>query len=429
MKPGAADGFRMRAPQPRRRGGWSRAVLATGALLAEVFLLPLLFARALAARLSAKSVDAGFGPDPLINNVYHRRAMQLAGHSAETFCIDPYFITREFDRVFLKAGWSGPLRLLAIFVARIHCFWWVAGRHRALYTSFAGGPLGPMQLLWRFEPALFRLAGVRTVILPFGGDVHVPERIDNLALRFALDADYPDWYLQASRVRRLVPLWTRGADCVYAGCDWVDCMDHAHVIGFAHFTIDTDQWNGQSPELPLAFSAERPMRVLHAPNHRAIKGSDRIIEAVEHLRRQGRHVELTLLERQPNETVRHAMTRCDVVADQLIIGWYAMFALEGMSMRRAVICNLRSDLVALHAAEGTQPEGGFPFVQADCTDIARVLGELHDQPDRIREAGLRGRAFVERHHSLQAGARLFGAIQGRLGVATSSMGSPHRAVP
>ncbi len=429
MITGATHGFRMRAPQLRTRVGWSRAVLVMGALFVEAALLPLLLVRALIARLSAKSVDAGFGPDPLINNVYHRRAMQLAGHSAETFCIEPYFITREFDRVFLGMGWSGPLRLLGIFIARIRCFWWVVGRHRVLYASFAGGPLGPMQLLWRFEPALLRLAGVRTVILPFGGDVHLPERIDNLAFRFALDADYPDWYLQASRVRRLVPLWTRGADCVYAGCDWVDCMDHAHVIGLAHFTIDTDLWNGQSPEIPPAFSAERPMRVLHAPNHRAIKGSDRIIEAVERVRRQGRHVELTLLERQPNESVRQAMSRCDVVADQLIIGWYAMFALEGMSMRRAVICNMRADLVALHAAEGTQPEEGFPFVQADCTDIARVLEDLHDHPDRIRQAGLRGRAFVERHHSLQAGANLFGAIQARLGVRGASGGSSHHVAP
>lgn len=427
MSADRSEGFRMRTARPARRGGVLRAALTACAFGVEILLLPLLAARCVMARLGAKSVDAGFGPDPLINNVYHRRAMLRAGHSAETFCIEPYFITSEFDRVFLTAGWSGVFRLLAIFVARIRCFWWIAGRHRVLYTSFAGGPLGPMQLLWRLEPALLRLADVRTVILPFGGDVQVPERMGNLALRFALDADYPDWHRQAARTRRLVPLWTRHADCIYAGCDWVDCMDHTHVIGFAHFTIDTDQWSGQPPELPSAFSAERPMRVLHAPNHRAIKGSDRIIEAVQRLQSGGRHVELTLLERQPNERVRQAMSRCDVVADQLIIGWYAMFAIEGMSMRRAVICNLRSELVALHAAEGTRPEVGFPFIQADCIDIEQVLQALHDHPDRIREAGLRGRTFVERHHSLQAGARLFGAIQARLGVAGALGGSSQHA--
>lgn len=426
MSVGVPQGFRMRPPHARPRGAVLRGMLRAGSLSAEVVLLPAIVLRCVVARLGSKTVDAGFGPDPLINNVYHRRAMRLAGHSAETFCIEPYFITSDFDRVFLGPGWRGPLRLLAIFVARMRCFWWTVGRHRVLYTSFAGGPLGPMQLLWRLEPALLRLAGVRTVILPFGGDVHVPERIDNLAFRFALDADYPDWHIQAERARRLVPLWTRGADCVYAGCDWVDCMDHAHVVGFAHFTIDTEQWTAEPPELPIAFSPDRPMRVLHAPNHRAIKGSDRIIEAVERLRAAGCHMELTLMERQPNEAVRQAMMRTDVVADQLIIGWYAMFALEGLAMRRAVVCNLRQDLIGLHVAEGLWPREGSPFVQADCMSIEHVLRELHDHPRRIHDAGTRGRAFVELYHSLAAGAVLFGGIQARLGV-VGSMGGSRRA--
>jgi hypothetical protein len=137
-------------------------------------------------------------------------------------------------------------------------------------------------------------------------------------------------------------------------------------------------------------------------------------------------MELTLMERQPNEAVRQAMMRADVVADQLIIGWYAMFALEGLAMRRAVVCNLRQDLIGLHVAEGLWPREGSPFVQADCMSIEHVLRELHDHPRRIHDAGTRGRAFVELYHSLAAGALLFGGIQARLGVA-GSMGGSRRA--
>lgn len=410
-------GFRFRPPRVRdRRGGLVRSCLLAGAVVLEVVLVPVLVVRAILARYRTKSVDAGFGPDPLINNVYHRRAMKLAGFSAETFCIEPYFITAEFDRIFLGSRSQGVSRLLANFAARIVCMWWILGRYRVLYTSFVGGPLGPMQLLWRFEPWLLGLAGVRTVILPFGGDVHVPERIENLAFRFALDADYPNWHIRADRVRRLVRLWSRRADCIFGGCDWLDCMDHADVVGFSHFTIDTDLWTSALPDLPAAFSEARPMRVLHAPNHRAIKGSDRIVEAVERLRAEGCHVELVQLERKPNEAIRAAMVHADVIADQLVIGWYAMFAIEGLAMNRAVICNLRPDLLAVHAAEGTLPAEGFPFVQAGPGDIADVLRSLHDDPSRIRDAARRGRKFVERFHSLQAGAKLFASIQARLGV-------------
>lgn len=410
----------MREAAPRATGSLRRAALWAPQVAAEMLLIPVLLSLSLVSRLRRKRIDAGFGPEPLINNVYHARAMRLAGYSAETFCIEPYFITQEFDRVFLNPRNPGSLRLLAIFAARIRCFVWAVGRYRVLYLSFTGGPLGPMRLLSGLEPWLFRLAGLRTVILPFGGDVHSPERIGNLAFRFALDADYPKWHLRAARTRRLVRLWTREADLVYAGCDWVDCIDHADILGFAHFTIDSGQWDDRAPELPMAFSAARPMRVLHAPNHRAIKGSDRIIDAIDRLRAEGCHVELELLERMPNHCVREAISRCDVVADQLIIGWYAMFALEGMAMRRAVICNLRADLVALHVSEGLAPERGFPLVQADCGNIAQVIRRLHDHPPAILEAGERGRAFVDRFHSLAAGARLFGAIQSRLGIGPHS---------
>ncbi len=420
------EGFRFRSGRtPSRHPAWVRVSMAMASCVLEVLLAPLLLARAVFARFQSKRIDAGFGPDPLINNVHHRRSMQLAGFSAESFCIEPYFITSDFDHIFLPGGGRGAVRLAYAFASRVRCAWWIMGRHRVLYTSFNGGPLGPTFVLWRLEPLLLRIAGVRTVVLPYGGDVHVPERIPNLAFRFALDADYPTWHLRAPRARRLVPLWSRSADCVYGGCDWLDCLDHVDVVGFAHFTIDVDTWAADPPEVPERFSPSRPMRVLHAPNHRAVKGSERIVEAVESLRAEGRHVELVQIERQPNEVVRAAMAGVDVVADQLVIGWYAMFALEGMAMRRAVICHLRPDLVAVHASEGTLPEGGFPFVRADCQTIADALRALHDRPESIPEAGRQGRSFVERYHSLEAGSRLFSAIQARLGMTPLQAGDRH----
>lgn len=46
------------------------------------------------------------------------------------------------------------------------------------------------------------------------------------------------------------------------------------------------------------------------------------------------------------------MSNVDVVADQLIIGWYAMFSMEAMSMGKPVICYLRKDLIELYLSSG-----------------------------------------------------------------------------
>ena len=44
-----------------------------------------------------RSIDVGLGPLPLINNVYHCKALKQAGFSAETFVNRAWFITNEFD--------------------------------------------------------------------------------------------------------------------------------------------------------------------------------------------------------------------------------------------------------------------------------------------------------------------------------------------
>ena len=393
-----------------------RSFLVAAMILVELAILPILVVRAFVARLFRKRIDAGFGPDPLINNVHHRKAMELAGYSAQTFCIEPSFITGAFDRVFVTGARTGVTRLVCLFVGRIRCAWWVLGQFHVLYTSFVGGPLAPMVFLARIEPFLLRLADVRTVMLPYGGDVHVPERLSNLAFRFALDFDYPKSFMRSTHVRRRVAVWTKHADCVLAGCDWVDCLDHCDVLCYSHFAIDETQWDAVAPTPPAEFTAARPLRILHAPNHRAIKGTDAFVAAVEQLRSEGCHIELHLMERQSNDSVKAAIQSVDVVADQLIIGWYAMFAIEGMAMRRPVLCHLRNDLLALHEAAGTAPQGGFPLVRCDCASVGSAIRDLYRNPGRIPEAGECGRKFVEHHHSLAAGARLFRMIQCRLGI-------------
>lgn len=56
--------------------------------------------------------------------------------------------------------------------------------------------------------------------------------------------------------------------------------------------------------------------VVHAPNHRHIKGTDRLIEVVEQLRGEGLGVRLELLEKRPNSEVRTAVQAGDIVAER-----------------------------------------------------------------------------------------------------------------
>ena len=144
-------------------------------ILVETFAilcLPLLFFAALIYRFRKKPVDVGLGPEPLINNIYHKQALRRYGYTAETFVGQVYFITDDFDvRMDVLFSAQGRLRLLRPFwfLKYIYIFLYTIRRYRCLYIYFHGGPLGIWsRSLQRWEPWLYHLAGVKLVVMPYG---------------------------------------------------------------------------------------------------------------------------------------------------------------------------------------------------------------------------------------------------------------------
>jgi glycosyltransferase involved in cell wall biosynthesis len=146
--------------------------------------------------------------------------------------------------------------------------------------------------------------------------------------------------------------------------------------------------------------------VLHAPNHRHIKGTDSLVEVIEELRSEGLGVRLELMEKRPNVEVRAAVLRSDIVAEQFIAG-YALFAIEGMAAAKPVLSALSG------MAEDVQEllrRQGLPIVDADLVTLKRRLRELIDDSERRQLLGEAGRQFVLRYHSYEAVGGVWTAI-------------------
>ena len=365
---------------------------------------------ALISRLVPKRFDIGLGPEPLINNIYHKRALESHGYTAETFVDQVWFITSDFDyRGDLKFG--GLLALIRPYALCVRALF----RYRCLYIYFNGGPLMSAPLAWRAEPSLLRVAGVRVVVMPYGGDVQVMSRSKNLPFRHAKAVDYPESRFRERRVEQQIDLWTTHADHVISGVEWVDYMYFWDTLMLGHFSIDPDSWESAATPRPV----DGTLRIFHAPNHRAIKGSDHFIRAVEELRAEGVDVELVMRERVPNEVIRQTMGEVDAVADQLIVGWYAMFALEAMAMGKPVLCYLRKDLLDLYEAEGLLGHGEMPILNCDPLSVKETIRSL--AADRSQLAGIaeRGKAYVRKHHSIEAIGGVFDRINREVGIAPS----------
>ncbi|HEX8723385.1 MAG TPA: hypothetical protein VF736_22395 [Pyrinomonadaceae bacterium] len=156
--------------------------------------------------------------------------------------------------------------------------------------------------------------------------------------------------------------------------------------------------------LPLDLSRFRyhvPARdvpvVVHAPSFAPLKGTAQILEALDRLRAEGVPFELRLLEGKKNEEVIEELVGADVVADQLNVPLYGMFALEGMATGCAVAGGNREDFIPLPPNR--------PTLHIDSGNLYGQLRRLlTDKPLRLRLAA-EGRALVEKYHDHRRVAR------------------------
>jgi len=386
-------------------------------LTVDVFLfIPLLAVTAI-SRLAPRPVDVGLGPTPSINSRYHKKSLERYGYRCETFVYHTWYFTTDFD---VRLDRFCP-RALGPYVSYLFLLF----RYKCLYTYFTGGPLGFTTLLARCEPFLLQLAGIRTVVMPFGVDVQVLSRARNRLMVHAYSKDYPGLRHANARTASLVDAWIHVADHIICGCDWVDFLYFWDTLMLSHFAIDTGAFAVAEPK---GESEEKGavLRLIHTPNHRNLKGTDHIIKVVEELRADGVPVELSVVEGVPNEEMLELIRAADVVVDQLVLGWYAMFALEGMALGKPVVCHVRPDFLDLYVSVGLLEPGELPLVDASIHTIKEKLRELTTLPRRdLHEIGRRSRAFVEKHHSLEAVGGVFDRINRELGLQPSrSAGIP-----
>jgi hypothetical protein len=146
-----------------------------------------------------------------------------------------------------------------------------------------------------------------------------------------------------------------------------------------------------------------PVRFLHMPSDRLVKGTAHFIAAVEQLNRSGFKCTLTLVEASDNATALAALAEHDVLLDQLYVGWYGAVAVEAMAAGLPVVAHiLPEDRHHLPPAM----DRDLPVLAADPSSIATVLEQIVRMPTSARQTlAVAGRHFVEHWHDPATVAR------------------------
>ncbi len=341
-----------------------------------------------------------WGPTPIISNKYWSLSMRHVGYESLTVAqtVYPAHERSDFDvhwDELTRHRLPAPLRAYAPFV-------WALRHGDVFMLYFDGGFLRGTSFEW-WEYPLMRLAGKRIVVSPYGGDIAVPGHLRGV--EEVLLADYPHLLEHAELTERRV----------------LHSLKHARVSvlttsqGFQpvynaiwgnQLAIDTDVWSTADGGSD-ADGSGTPVTIVHAPNHRATKGTPFLERAVHQLCDEGLEVDLRIYEGRPNAEVREAVLASDIVADQFLMEGYGQFAVEGMAAGKPVLANM-SALPEIF--RGTAQVRACPIVDTDPETLAENLRTLIRDPQLRRRIGRASREFILKYHSYDAVGRDWAAI-------------------
>jgi hypothetical protein len=214
---------------------------------------------------------------------------------------------------------------------------------------------------------------------------------------------------EQERVRALAAQFAQRS--FYSTLDLAESVPNGSHLPLA---IEAARWERAALDRPLPEQDRRdgvrgPVVIAHAPTQRLIKGTRHVEAAVERLRAEFPQVELRMIERQPWASMPAFLAGCDILVDQLMMGWYGLLAIEGMAERRAVVAYLRADL------RPRFPD--CPIVSAEPATLYEVLRGLVRDPARRMRIGEQGARFAREHHDTKVvGAALLGEYRAMLGL-------------
>jgi glycosyltransferase involved in cell wall biosynthesis len=267
---------------------------------------------------------------------------------------------------------------------------------RRLYHLYAS-------LLNMTDLNLLQRAGKGIVVTFQGNDARQGDySLENFKISIAQNVAQTYYTAQSDALkRRIISKFARYADRIfYLNPDLAYLLPpQAAFLPYGH--IDLRVWRPSPVMKPVP---ERPTLV-HAPSHRAAKGTSHVLEAVKRLQHEGVAFDFILVEGVPQSEARLLYERADILVEQFLVGWYGGLAVELMALGKPVICYIREgDLKFIP----THMRKELPIVNSTPTTLYPVLKELLTvRKHEIPEIGRRSRAYVERWHDpLRIAARL-----------------------
>ena len=344
---------------------------------------------------------------PIISMARQAQAEKLLGISAESLVYNTYFVTDEFDRDlsgWMRWRWARHIVPYLVFL-------WACVRFQRFHFFHNRGLL-PQQ-----EPSCFNPRELRTLhalgkevfVWTYGSDVRT-RRLSEALGRFQICGECPApgraCVCDDDIGHRNYETIRKYATGVFAMGDMTEYTPGSrNDLFFWPVDLSADGGKRFAAEYPDPESP-RPVRVVHAPNHREFKGTRFFLDAIDRLRSDGIEIDLKLVERVPNAEALEIYRSADLIFDQCLIGFHGYFAIEAMAMGKPVLTFIRKPEYLLSPEE-------CPLQSAGPDEVESALRHLVSDRRQLYELGVAGRRYVEKYFTLQAFAERLETVSPR----------------
>lgn len=344
-----------------------------------------------------------WGTTPIANNIYWSAAMKLAGFKSETYMTHFYETIHDRSQweILLSEKFKWCPRPYRVYLAFIESLF----NYDVFFISYDGYFLGQTNY-WKWEAKLFSISRKKVVVLPYGGDAFVYERIRSTSLLHGLMASYPQAARAQQEKKRQLDYWNKFADFVLPSVMGMDGFGRWDLLVPSSLSIDTEMWK-KSNRRSKADGKRDTVYIAHAPNHRGFKGTEFILNIIEELKKDGYLIELILIEKMKNVDLKKKFElEVDILVEQIIAPGYALNGIEGLASGLCVISNMEDDTYMT-----PQRRWSFlsecPIVSGSPETLKEVLIELITKPVLRHKLGDAGRLYAEKYHSLKTSQFIF----------------------
>ncbi|MEE9572398.1 MAG: glycosyltransferase [Candidatus Neomarinimicrobiota bacterium] len=334
---------------------------------------------------------------PIINMGINARAERLLGINAKSLVYSTYYITDAFDYNLFR-WYSFPVfgKLITLlmffwtclFVDRLHLYC-----DRGLIPSLRPYVFNLPELY------VYKLMRIQVIFWTYGADIRSRNTTKKLGepncctectlIGKACICD------EKERIKKIKAL-KKHSTALFSMGDMIEYTPGSHNDLF-FWPVDLHGPNAHKyePAYPKT-DKEKPLRIVHASNHRMFKGTHFIIDAVENLKAKGVFIDLILVEKIPNEKALDIYRSADIIFDQCLIGFHGYFALEGMAMGKPVMCFIRKpDEYLLHHEE-------CPIININLKTLENRLHWFAENRYELKDIGKKSRQYIEKYFTLDA---------------------------